>query len=440
MTVLPTTAGWFSPAAEVMVNGTAHRLLLRAEHTINVRSVHNLLRETYHSVAILDADPSTPRRVSSRFCLLGARARAGAAVIPGGRASRAGAAVIPGGASPARKAPRGAASDLTADAFRVLPPNDSPQVSATRHAAATRRHFPRAGAQRRVLPSARSSDLRHSRAMEAEQLRSSVTVVPRPSAVTVVELLHADRLRSTDGATSDELTAELLAQSVAAARVRQTVVMLRVLALAVPVCAATLVLALATSTSVAASVAEGEGGHQLDSTPMRASVIAFDYARIVLISIGYGVTGNLITLCFQPVPEHRTRMIGAMLFGDFVIVGAAVPFALAVARLAPGLWAGWLAGDALNADALVDALASLLQVASNAIVLVCRCVWLWRYRTDAQRLLPAKWRSLALLYSGIALASTVTFIGSASSGSLRDTFSAEGVELGLLAAFFVFLR
>ncbi|KAG8462644.1 hypothetical protein KFE25_004620 [Diacronema lutheri] len=489
MTVLPTTAGWFSPAAEVMVNGTAHRLLLRAEHAIDVRSVHNLLRETYHSVALLDADPLLLRRVSLRSRLLGSRARAGAAVHPGvaspsSKAVRAtdghgGSPPLPhvcasahGARPPGQRAPAsldcgalhvattqqrssaasplarartlgGEARDRVADAFRVLPPDASSQVSASSRVVSRRRVSLHGSALRQALPHARARGWQRSVTMEDEQLRTFVA--SRHSAASVVELLHADRLRSADGAASHELTAELLAQSVAAARVRQTVVMLRVLALMVPVCAATLALALATGAAVAASEPEdvggemkGAGGDQIDITSARASSVTFDRSRILLISIGYGVTGNLITLCFQPVPEHRTRLIGAILFGDVVIAGAAVPYALAFARLAPRLWAGWVAGDALKATLFFNALAALLQVASNAFVLVCRYVWLWRYRSDVQRLLLAKWRSLVLLYSGIAVASSVTFIGRASSGSLRDTIDAEGDSRGVLAAFLVF--
>jgi len=79
----------------------------------------------------------------------------------------------------------------------------------------------------------RASGWQQSIAMQQEQLRGPLA--PRLSSAAIVELLHADRLRSADGTASHELTAELLAQSVAAARVRQTVVMLRVLALAVSV-------------------------------------------------------------------------------------------------------------------------------------------------------------------------------------------------------------
>ena len=79
MTALPTTSGWFSADAEVVVNGTSHRLLLGVEHAIDVRSVHNLLRETYHSVALLDADPSRRRRLPLRLWQLGTRRTAAVA-------------------------------------------------------------------------------------------------------------------------------------------------------------------------------------------------------------------------------------------------------------------------------------------------------------------------------------------------------------------------
>ncbi|KAG8462619.1 hypothetical protein KFE25_004595 [Diacronema lutheri] len=486
MTVLPTTAGWFSPAAEVMVNGTAHRLLLRAEHAIDVRSVHNLLRETYHSVALLDADPLLLRRVSLRSRLLGSRARAGAAVHPGvaspsrkavretgahgGGAPQPHACASAHGAAPAgsrallaleRSRPlvpttqlradrrtdaapsnarartvSGAASDMVAGVFRVLPTGDNSPVSSATHAVAARSTSGRARALRQVPPPTRASELRHSRVMQDEQLRSSV--VSRLSAVTVVELLHADRLRSADGAASHELTAELLAQSVTTARVRQTVVMLRVLALAVPVCAATLALFLATSTPTGASELEKAGGEQLGVALARSSSVVFDRARTFLLTFGFGVTGNLIALCFQPVPEHRTRLIVAALFGDVVIAGATVPYALTVAGLASSLWVGGVGGDARDADASFIVHAALLQVVFNAIVLAWRLERLWRYRLDVQRLLSAQWTTLAVLYSGIALVRLVAFIGRASSGSLRDTIRAEGGAQGALAAFFVF--
>ena len=170
----------------------------------------------------------------------------------------------------------------------------------------------------------------------------------------------------------------------------------------------------------------------------RASNVVFDRARALVLVVGFGVTGNLITLCFQPVPEHLTRLIAAILFGDAMIVGATVPYALTVARLAPSLWAGWAAGDAHDADERTIALAALLQIATNAVVLVCRHVWLWRYRTDVQRLLPAQWRSLVLLFSGVALVHAVAFIGRALSGSLRETIAAEGDARGALVVFLVF--
>lgn len=57
----------------------------------------------------------------------------------------------------------------------------------------------------------------------------------RVSNAAVNNMLHADRLRSADGTASHALTIRLLTASLAEARVRQTVMMLRIVMVAVPV-------------------------------------------------------------------------------------------------------------------------------------------------------------------------------------------------------------
>ncbi|KAG8459195.1 hypothetical protein KFE25_005706 [Diacronema lutheri] len=447
MTVLPTTAGWFSPAAEVMVNGTAHRLLLRAEHAIDVRSVHNLLRETYHSVALLDADASELGQIPRLSRLLrgcvGRRSRfvpraapparpvAAMSPIVGSQPQRPRGSPENGRDSGARHSSSRAATALPSLRASALPP---PRIRAARrpalHGEPDREpdRQPAAacfGCAPLVLALARASTGSRSSYASADE-RSSVSGA-RLSGAALVALLHAERLRSADGAASYERTAELLAAAVEEARARQAVVALRIIALVVPLAACTLALFLWT-TFVWRGVGSGE---RHDELHVLRSHFAQHRTQAVVVAGAFGATGNLMMLCHHPSPEQRTRLLATGIFGTLIVGGTTAPFATLLVRLAQA--SGGVPGrdEIVRTFWLMMVAASAWQVGANLCVCSLSLALLWRNRSDAQCLLCGQWRCLALTYAGGALTQATQSAAYALDGFYT---TAPGDERGAAAA------
>ncbi|KAG8459876.1 hypothetical protein KFE25_014439, partial [Diacronema lutheri] len=356
-----------------------------------------------------------------------------------------GAARSAAAAQPANNARPSRVRASSASVLSVLPPRPAPAASAASARFAARRasasggvvaaawRRQRANALSRLVPLKRASAWRPSAASHNAEPRSSIT---RLSAATFVNMLHADRLRSADGAASDELTAELLERSVEEARVRQRVVMLRVLALAMPMCAGTLALFLITSAPTDAGRAGG--AQQTDLAKPNAGsrsgvadvdVNVFQLARVLLLTMGLGGTPCLILLCLHASAQQRMRIIVACFFGLAIIVGGTVPFVETVARLAHGS----TARGARDADALVTTLAAAVQVGVNAGAVARGLALLCRRWNDAHGLLGGCWSTLAIVYPGIAAKHMIAFVGSVA----RGDFSSDH-EGGRVLAFFVF--
>ncbi|KAG8470057.1 hypothetical protein KFE25_006512 [Diacronema lutheri] len=482
MTVLSTTSGWFSPDAEVVVNGTAHLLLLGAEHAMDVRSVHNLLRETYHSVALLDADARRRRRFPLSMALLGSRRAATVADLPSNRAPlpppheqppneqsqpvhepqqqqlpppppqqqqpqepRAALRAVSSFRPPANARPSGVRA--SANVLSMLP-RASSSASAVRMASATQRASSsgggaltawrrrRVGAPRRFVPQARVSVWWSYGAPHDAQLRPSMT---RLSAATVVNMLHADRLRSADGAASHELTAELLARSVDEARVRQTVVMLRVAVITAFLCTGALAVVLtslvpanARRRDAPAQPAE-QGGLSTLARPAPIDAVVLARAQRMVLTFGFGATGNLIALCFHPSAQQRVRILASDLFGAAVVTVATAPWLATIVRLAPPLAAGAVPVGAREVSVLVEVLIALLQVLVNAACVVRGLVLFWRHRADAHKLMDATWSMLAVLYAGTSAVSLAEFIARAAGIEFSNGLSGGDAGLTFLA-------
>ena len=462
MTVLPATSGWFSPDAEVMVNGTAHRLLLRAEHTINVRSVHNLLRETYHSVALLDADARRRRCIPLRLGLQHAHRAATVAILPTSRVpppslwqqplhedhhqqlqqqqhqQHASQSAMPPLRPPANSWPSGMRA--SANVLAVLS-RASTLSSAARMASAAQRASSRGGgalpmwrrahggALRRFVPRARVPRWWSCAAPHDAQLHPSTT---RLSTATVLNTMHADRLRSADGVASHELTAELLARTIEEAHVRQTVLMLRVAAVAACLCAGALAvfLIVLAPTDVGRRDATAQPAERVEqrtiARPALADAAMLAHARSMVVTFGIGGMGNLLLLCLHPSAQERARIIAVGLFGFAVFATASVPWLVTAVRLAPQLAAGSTVRAAREASVLAEVLAAVLQVMA-AIVCVGRgLTLLWWHRADAHRLLDTLWSSVQIGYVGTGAARLVEFVGRAAGGELSS--SGNGVD------------
>ncbi|KAG8467505.1 hypothetical protein KFE25_000821 [Diacronema lutheri] len=312
MTVLSTTSGWFSPDAEVVVNGTAHLLLLGAEHAMDAR-------------------------LSTWW-------------------------------------PHGA-------------PHDA-------------------------------------------QLRPSME---RLSAATVVNMLHADRLRSADGTASHELTAELLARSVDEARVRQTVVMLRVAVVAACVCTVALGTFLATLVPLDPGPSDGilqpaeQGEQSTLARPAPIDSIVRANLRSVVLTFGFSGTGTLMPLCFHPSPQQRVRILVGGLFGAVVVTAATVPWLATIVRLASSLAAGAVQVGAHEPSVLVELLVASLQVIVDTVCVVRGLALYWRHRANAHKLLYTTWSSLAILQTGTSGVQLVEFAGLAALGISQNPDLARGV-------------
>ncbi|KAG8461176.1 hypothetical protein KFE25_002365 [Diacronema lutheri] len=478
MTVLPTTSGWFSADAEVVVNGTAHRLLLRAEHTINVRSVHNLLRETYHSVALLDADTGGSSGSSLVARLLGTRRRASnAAAIhptgegrwpsaplvdaapflaraagrpppqlraaaapalkpstspslggpPGGPALRSSAAwdrlerVEPpslgdASARPLRSAAAavGAKSPAAAMLILVPPPHAPDPTGARAWPAGPSERAPNGGGAS-GMPRARLNALlrggSRARALSAHA-RARALSVALPHGAAIVDRLHAERLRSADGAASHELTAELLSRCVEEAHVRQTVATLRIIALATPVCAGTLVLLL----SVLFKSGGGGGSFARDD---------FLLAREFLVPFGFGVTGNAFLLCLHPSEDQRRRILAVGVLGLGNAAATTIPFALTLGALQPALAADWAPGGARDRARLITAVHAAVHVCTTSLSYSRGMALLWVRRASPQGMIHALWASLIIQYVGSALVVIVALVGRALAGEFSPASRAD---------------
>lgn len=433
MTVLPITANWFSSAAEVTVNGTAHLLLLDAEHAMSVTSVHNLLRETYHSVALLDVDVVEQRGGSwgrvSRLLLGGRQARAALLQAPRERSTSeslrpeidqsargrnavtergAGTSALqPAASEPERSSPApGAQRFSTAGSVvTVLPQLAAPSAAAAARLSAAKRasaHGAGLGQLGRRSSAFSVRPLSFRAGPYAVSSDSSLAADLRASGAALVNMMHADRLRSSDGVASHALTGTLLAASVAQAHARQTVVMRRILAVALPMCVGTLVLFLST-------IAPTDAGRQVEGGEPETHV-AFNRARVFLLTLGFGGTSDLILLCLHPSAEQQRLILAVGLFGAAAIGAAMMPFVTTLLSLLPGLAADWAVGGSRDANRLVTSLAALVQVFVNVGVLARGLPLLWLRRASAQRALDVLWSSLVLLFSGITLVHVIALV------------------------------
>ncbi|KAG8462608.1 hypothetical protein KFE25_010433 [Diacronema lutheri] len=437
---------------------------------MDVRPVHNLLRETYHSVALLDADTRRRSRVSLRQLLFGARRVAAAADLPasfsllppppprkqhsrepthGVQAQEAGrqqqpfrtmqqlqqpsAETLPP-LPPAMSWPNGVCAS---DVLSVLPARTAsvaPFAPAARTVSAPKRRASSSGsggltawrrsrargALGRFVPRARVSAWWPPLAPVDAQLRPLTTHL---SAATVIRMLHADRLRSADGAASHELTAELLVCAVEEARVRQAVVMRRVAVATVLVCAGTLAAFFSTVAPMDAAAWPAERGSPRTATraaPM--DVALFARVRDLVLTFGVGITGNLLPLCLHPSEQQRARIVACVLVGGAVITGAIAPSVVKIVRLAPQLAPSAPTRDAHETGVLVEVLAAGLLVGVDVYVVARGFALLWRHRANAHRLLDAVWSSLAIVYAGTSACLLVAFVASATAGE----FSSDG--------------
>ncbi|KAG8465847.1 hypothetical protein KFE25_005417 [Diacronema lutheri] len=469
MTVLPTTSGWFTPMAEVVVCGTAHRLLLRAEHTINVRSVHNLLRETYHSVALLDADTYDVRRASCLSRLLGNRspqqsrlrlsARANDGLLDDARgvtlgklrtsrARTSAVAPLPGAQRTLRRsmstpalsgsacrssgspsisscalATHSSPGMLRGSAYAPLvPPSFGSRALAT-HSSPVDCESPSAPSVReRAAPQRAFAALCASVGMSAtaaDRARSSPTL---DSGTSVVELLHAERLRSADGTASDELTVKLLAVAIAQAHVRQTAVALRILAAAGAVCACTVAIFLCVS-----FLPLGGQGASADSdevAKLQANLVQ-EKLQDLIISLTLGAGGNLVLLGLHPSAEQRRLVVVAGVFGGVISSGAAVPSVARLLQLLPDAGRQRASCDrpCIIWHALV--LSSAVQICANACTCAILLTSTWRKRANPQGLVAMLFKSIALGYAGSALAQGTQCVGHAAGGTFTPATDAE---------------
>lgn len=432
MAALPTTSSWFPASAEVVVNGTAHLLLLNGEHAPSVTCVHNLLRETYHSVALLDTDvrePGYTERIAG--LLLGAHGARFAMQAPMRLAGQLG-IVEPSARFPRPPRLRAAAA--------LKPPSPTQQPPALRRS--TRdviAEWPPFSA-----PSASSAHVLSARSGSAQ----AATLSPDPSGprvanVTVLEQLHADRLHSDNGIASEVLTTSLLATSLAEARVRQTIIMQRLVIIAVPVCIGTLSLFLST-------FAATDAGRQCDGAEAQScgGTVAFERVRIYLLTLGFGVSANTILLCFRPTTQQRLPVLISGLFGLSIILIGTVPFATTFLRVLPRLSEDWAPGGPRAAGQLSTFLEATVQVITFLTACTRALVLLWHHRASAQRMLAVLWSTLVLTFSGIALAHTIAFVKNAltgfvpvrsddtAPGSVRAFFIATPVAFNAFYAFF----
>ncbi|KAG8459630.1 hypothetical protein KFE25_000986 [Diacronema lutheri] len=330
---------------------------------MDVRSVHNLLRETYHSVALLDTDVCGIEDASHAPRLLaGLRA---AVARPAVRLGGVGASFSSAAAAAA------AAADVWSSSARARP-----------YLATLARSAP------------------------------------------VIDLLHADRLRSADGAASHALVTELLGASIVEARVRQTRLAVRIVALTVPVCAGTLALYLSTFV--------GQDVTRPDLAKLHSHGAA-RHAQAFLANLGMSMGTILVLLCLHPSAEQRARILAAGALGHAAIVVSTLPYAGMLLRLAP-----CLASRCAPVDNLADArLALTVAAAAHVTTSACNCARgvavLWRRRFDPPRLLARLWRSLLVQLANGAVAHFIVFAAIAASGAYTPA-AGDGFERVLAGA------
>jgi len=241
----------------------------------------------------------------------------------------------------------------------------------------------------------------------------------RLSAATVVNMLHADRLRSADGAASHELTAELLARAVDEAHMRQMVVMLRVAVITAFLCTGALAVVLTSLVPADASRRDTttqpaeRGESSTLARPASVDAVVLARARTVVLTFGFGATGSLILLCFHASAQQRVRILAAGLFGLTVLTAATTPWLATIVRLALRLAAGAVPVGARGPSVLVEMFVAVLQVLVIAVCVVRGLVLFWRHRADAHKLLRTSWSSLTIVYVGTSAVGLAEFVARA---------------------------
>ncbi|KAG8462589.1 hypothetical protein KFE25_010414 [Diacronema lutheri] len=436
MTVLPATSKWFSRNAEVVVNGTSHRLLLGTEHAMDVRSVHNLLRETYHSVALLDADVANgfDRCCANAWCSPLFTARGLAAVARPARAALVGCWLGPRARSSARAATH---SQLRAATLEWRTPQfGAPRRSAARGVTA---ELPPMRLSAASLPRG-SGAARGSKGDASACCARQARCVPlgvRPSSASsasggggsgggggahsrneaLLWQLQTERLRSADGAAPHALAAKLLGTSLAEARARQVVVMKRVGAAAIVMCACTMV-AFLLLTFMSKSGA-GDAGDE-EWAALRASIV-FDRTRDLVIALTFGATTNLIVLALElHVIARDARSVtwlranGA--FGLVIICGTAVPPITRLMRYLPAVAASVRVGRTPALWLVLSSTASCFQLVVHVCAAVLNVGAAVRARADQLRALAMFRHGLCVLFAGSTVTHFLLFLRHALDG------------------------